>query len=68
VERRARFEKIHLAPQDHPGFLQLPMLAAPGLLADREPKLSVDVVGVETIGFGRAPSEIAAELQANALR
>jgi hypothetical protein len=62
------FQSVDLPVADSPGILQLPLLSRAAFLAARPPLTTVEVVGRETIGFGRSPHEVLADLGATELR
>jgi len=57
VERGGRIETVQVPIDQATALLQMPLLKPPGVLQGRTAALGVEVVGYETIGFGRDLSE-----------
>ena len=68
IERNGTFQTLELDPDNHPGFLLLPLLAPPSVLVGRESGTGVTIIGIETIRFGKDPAEFAHEMGATSIR
>jgi hypothetical protein len=67
VKRGDRVESIDLPLSESLGLLQLPRLQPCSFLAGRPPVNGAIIVGLETIGFGKPPEDVAANLGAKEL-
>ncbi len=68
IKRGDRFESIELPATESPGFLQLPILKLAAFLTGRPPVKGVEIIGIETIGFGKKPEEVASTAGTDTLR
>ena len=68
IGQQGALQSVELPVSRSPGILQLPILSRPAFLEARPPLTTVEVVGKETIGFGRSPRELLAELGATDLK
>jgi hypothetical protein len=68
IERDGKYETVQIAASDHPGFLDLPLLAPPGVLVARPPTRGVMIQGHERLLFGKHPGEVLKQLGASAMQ
>lgn len=68
IGRDGVFQTVELTPNSHPGLLLLPLFAPPGVLVGRETGTGVVITGMETLGFGKHPSQVAQETKATTIR
>jgi hypothetical protein len=62
IERGGRFESAQLPASEALGILQLPQLERAAFLASKPAARGVNIVGSETIGFGKPVKEVAKAL------
>jgi len=68
IKRGDRLESIELPSTELPGFLQLPLLKPAAFLTGRPPVKGVEIIGPETISFGKKPEEVASTFGTDTLR
>jgi hypothetical protein len=68
VERGGKYETVQIAASDHPGFLDLPLLAPAGVLVGRPPTRGVMIQGHERLLFGKHPGDVLKQLGATAMK
>jgi hypothetical protein len=68
IKRGNHFESIDIPVAASTGFLQLPILQPPAFLDGRPPIRGTNIIGFETIAFGKRPDEVLSTVGTNALR
>jgi hypothetical protein len=68
IKRGIQFESIDVPVTESTGLLQLPMLQPPAFLNGRPPIRGTNIIGFETIAFGKRPDEVLSTVGTNAFR
>lgn len=68
IERDGHFESIELPSSESPGFLHLPRFARAAFLAGYPPMKGVTFVGIDTLYFGKNPTEVARAIGTKTIR
>jgi hypothetical protein len=68
IKRGNYFESIEIPIAVATGFLQLPILQPPAFLNGRLPVRGTNIIGFETIAFGKRPDEVISAVGTDALR
>lgn len=68
IENNGVFEEIDVIPQNHPGFLHLPMLQPPSIVTGQKVGTGVTICGRETLFFGENPVKVAKNLKIKTMR
>ncbi len=68
IKRKGRFEPVSIPASEALGVIQLPKFERAAFLAGKPPVKGINIIGVETIGFGKSPKEVASALRVKALQ
>jgi hypothetical protein len=68
IKKEGRFETVQLPSSESLGIVQLPNFERAAFLAGQIPVSGINVSGVQTIGFGKSPEEVASALVVKTLQ